>query len=67
MEVVCDDSAIAGGLAVCLEDSIAARERFGLRREKRKMEIATIGEAIPETTASVKKEVPVAQMDTKSN
>jgi len=54
VEVVCDDSAIAGGLAVCLKDSIAARERFELRREKHEMEITANGEAIPETSARVK-------------
>lgn len=54
MKVVCDDSAIPGRLAVCVEDSIAARQRLELRREKREMEIAANGEAVPEKLASVK-------------
>jgi hypothetical protein len=47
-KVVSDDGAIAGGLAICVEDTVPSRERFELRRKKREMEITTCGEPVPE-------------------
>lgn len=52
VEVVCNDSAVTGGLAICMEDSVAARERLELRCEEWEMQIATIGEAVPDTSVS---------------
>ena len=48
MRVIGDDGAIPGGLAICVEDSVSSKERFGLRRKKRKMEITMCGEPVPE-------------------
>jgi hypothetical protein len=56
MKVVGDDGAIAGGLAVCVEDSVPSRERFELGRKKREVEITTCGEPVPEMSENTRVE-----------